>query len=252
VSEVAPAAQPEGSEVVPAAQPEGSEIAAAGESAPAGEPEQAAPSDAAPVTEAAQKADEDKVTPDEMANAPTAAPTEEQSAKLFDKVDSDHNEVITREEFKQAQETGLIPSDEATSTALVPVGAASGTIAPYGGPMPSGQMTAEELQMTLANGLREAINESVKGAVGEVVNDAFTQLKVEMEKRDAQAEVLAEQMNELTKSVTDLQEQVQTASPLGASAPPDLFTRIGPNKEGVITRSEFERAQKQGLLPIDQ
>jgi hypothetical protein len=121
-------------------------------------------------------------------------PAAERGESLFSRVDADHDERITRAEFKDAQQRGILPSDEASS-ALVPAGVS----------LPSDGMSAEELQMTLANGLREAINESVKGAVGDVVNNAFAQLKEEMEKRDAQAEVLAEKMHELSKSVTDLQ-----------------------------------------------
>jgi hypothetical protein len=101
-----------------------------------------------------------------------------------------------------------------SSTGIVPLASSSGN-ALQG--FPSGNMSAEELQMALANGLREAINASVKDAVGDVVNHAFTQLKHEMVKRDAQSEELAKQMNELHRSVTDLQATVVPSSPAAGS-----------------------------------
>jgi len=82
---------------------------------------------------------------------------------------------------------------------------------------PSSPINASELQASLADGLRDAINDSVKGAVGDVVNNAFTELKAEMAKRDAQAEILATQMTELHRAVTDLQTTVeQQTSPLSS------------------------------------
>merc|ERR1719181_1371433 len=103
-----------------------------------------------------------------------------------------------------------------SSTGIVPLGSSSGGNMLQGF-NPSGNMSAEELQMALANGLREAINASVKDAVGDVVNHAFTQLKQEMVKRDAQSEELAKQMNELHRSVTDLQATVGPSSPAAGS-----------------------------------
>lgn len=65
-----------------------------------------------------------------------------------------------------------------------------------------------DLKAQLVDGLAPSINTAVKGAVTDVVQNAFSELKAEMDKRDAQASELSTQMSELSKTVASLQESL--------------------------------------------
>jgi len=72
----------------------------------------------------------------------------------------------------------------------------------------SGKLTKESVaafQAGLKMKLSETIDASVKNCVGEAVSSAVAELRAEMEKRNEQAAELSNQMEELTKTVRDLQ-----------------------------------------------
>mmetsp|Transcript_156775 Transcript_156775/g.300708 ORF Transcript_156775/g.300708 Transcript_156775/m.300708 type:complete len:915 (+) Transcript_156775:102-2846(+) len=65
----------------------------------------------------------------------------------------------------------------------------------------------DQLQEQIVAGLKDQIGNSVKNAVGDAVKSAFSELKVEMKKREEQSAKLSNQMSELTSAVKSLQEE---------------------------------------------
>jgi len=115
-------------------------------------------------------------------------------------------EVVTEPPAAVAEVVADPPADVSMSSAA-PAQAAAETVADISICSSIG-IDMADLKAQLVDGLGPSINTAVKGAVTDVVSNAFSELKAEMDKRDAQATELSTQMSELSKTVQSLQESL--------------------------------------------